>query len=298
MASGRPDRDRPARARPALPQPSGREGGHAFYAAQARRALGISPEHLVPRLPDIPAPVFQGAVALAASALCILARPQLVGQTAGVALDAVLVAITCAAILYHARLVLPEGARPGIEVCVLPAAALVSNAVVLAGTASVAVMPVAVVATAVVAALVPHLDALRLRRSESTWVRVGLDLAGIVAMVPLALAGAGSLPEVSRMLLAGAGGGAVCYDALRADRPRSPVAIAGAVVTAAALAAGALRATTATSQAYGAAGLLLLWYGLRGVGVSLLRRPVQRSALAEYAAVAIAAALLIVGSGR
>lgn len=299
MTSRKPPATPPASsAAPAQPSPR-RTGGPAFYAAQARRALGIDPDGTLPRLAEIPAPIFQGGMALAASALCLLARPQLVGYAVGIAIDAALILVCCAAILLHARRVAPAGIRPGVEVCVLPAMVLASNAVALAGAQSAVLMGVSVVAAGTITAVVPHLEARRRAGHDTLAVRLGLDLAGIVAMLPLVLAGASnSLPAPVGMVLVGAGGAALCYDSLKADDPRSRLAMPGAASAGIALGLLSRLAVRGSAQGAGAVGLLLLWYGLRGLLATLQRRPPALVVLVEYSAFAAAAVALLVAGSR
>lgn len=277
-----------------------RAAGPAFYAAQARRALGIGPEHLLPRLPDIQAPLFQGALALAASALCLLGRPQLVGTLPGIAIDAALVAVTCGAIVYHARLLVPEGARPGVEVCVVPAVALVANAVALAGTDSVLLMGAAVALTGVITAAFPHLEALRVAGRAGPWARAGLDFAGTLAMLPFVLAAASTaLAAPAGMAVVGCGGAALCYGARRTeDGPGGRGALIGAALVGLCLAGAARVAVRAPAQATGAAGLLLLWYALRGLVTRRERGWRRALAVLEFALIAVGAiAFLVIQAG-
>ena len=280
------------------PLASRRVGGHAFYAAQARQALGIEPESALPRLADIPLPIFQGGISLGASALCLLARPQLVGYVAGIAIDAALILVSCAAILMHARRVAPDGVRPGLEVCVLPAMVLVSNAVALAGAESAALMAVAVIAAGSITAVVPHLEARRRVGHDTLAVRLGLDLSGIVAMLPLVLAGtSSSLPGPVGMALVGAGGAALCFDSLKAEDRESRLAVPGAVFAGITLATVSRLAVRGSTQGAGAVALLLLWYGLRGLLTTWQRRPLALVVLVEYTVFAgLAIWLLVMGN--
>jgi hypothetical protein len=221
-----------------------------------------------------------------------------VGYAPGIAVDAALILVSCAAILLHARRVAPEGLRPGLEVCVLPAMVLVSNAVALAGAESPALMVVAVIAAGTITAVVPHLEARRRAGHDSLAVRLGLDLSGIVAMLPLVLAGASSsLPAPVGMALVGAGGAALCFDSLKADDKESRLALPGAGIAGISLAVVSRLAVRGSTQAAGAVALLLLWYGLRGLLTTSQRRPLAPVVLVEYTVFAgLAVWLLVMGS--
>ena len=264
--------------------------GHAFYAAEARAALGIAPWISATRLPDVPAPLFQGVVALLTSGLVVLVRPQAVGVVAASILDGALVVLCCVAILFHARLVGTPGARPGLEITALPAAALVALEVAVAGTGWVVAGAVAVALTAAVVVLVPHLDALRLAGRDGLGIRLGLDLAGILVAVPYALVGASTAWWWGgRAALAGAGCGAICFDTLRLDLSSTRRALAGALGIALVIAALTPAASRAVTQAAGATSLLLLWYGLRGLAMTLLPGKPARAPVIEYSAFGVAA---------
>lgn len=299
-----PERDRLKRRRsppPGPPEPAeptrerGGPRGHAFYAAEARAALGIAPWISATHLPDVPAPAFQGVVALLTSGLVVLVRPQAVGVVAAGILDAALMALCCTAILFHARLVGRAGFRPGVEITALPAATLVALQITVAGTAWVVAGAVAVALTAAVIVLVPHLDALRSSGRDELGIRLGLDIAGILASVPFALVGASSAGWWSgRALLVGAGCGAICYDALRVEVGRGRRAVAGAVAVAVVIAVLTPAASRTVTQAAGATALLLLWYGLRGLGTTVLPGHPARAPVVEYSAFCLAAVATLV----
>jgi hypothetical protein len=146
--------------------------------------------------------------------------------------------------------------------------------------------------------VVPHLEALGRAGHDSLAVRLGLDLSGIIAMLPLVLAGSSSsLPAPVGMVLVGAGGAALCYDALKADDRESRLALRGAVIAGVALGVVSRLAVRGSAQGAGAVALLLLWYGLRGLLVTLQRRPLSPVVLIEYTAFAgVAVWLLVIGT--
>ena len=82
-ASGTPPRSRAA-ASPSQNDMHTRPAvrGHAYYADQARRALGISSE---PRLAEVPFPIIHAALGVAACAVAVALRPGAVGLVGSVA---------------------------------------------------------------------------------------------------------------------------------------------------------------------------------------------------------------------
>ena len=81
--------------------------GHAYHAAQARRALGISAE---PRLADVPFPIIHAALGVAACAVAVALRPGAVGLSGSVIGVAALCTVTGLVLAAYDRLVYP--ARP------------------------------------------------------------------------------------------------------------------------------------------------------------------------------------------
>jgi hypothetical protein len=156
----------------------------------------------------------------------------------------------------------------------------------------------AVIAAGTITAVVPHLEARRRAGHDTLAVRLGLDLSGIVAMLPLVLAGAStSLPAPLGMALVGAGGAALCFDSMKADDRENPLAVPGAVFAGVSLAVASRLAVRGSAQGAGAVALLLLWYGLRGLLTTSQRRPPAVVVLVEYAAFAgFAIWLLVMGS--
>ena len=284
------------------PEPSApaRGRGHAHLAASARQALGIQ-NTVVQRVADVPAPLFCAFVAVAGSALAVVVRPQRVPRLLGLPLDAAIVAVCAAAIVAHARLVelhTGEAVRGrGVHAALLPVAALCSLLVVLAGSDTLATTIVATAGCAIVLALSAHLDGLRAAGREGSRERVLRDAAGSAVMVPIALAGAsdslhaapraGVVLLVAGLLTSAAVSPAPWRTALRAG-------VAAGLATAAATVA----AVRADSEVTGAAGLLLLWYGLRGVATIAAAPRRDWLALVEYVAVTGGAIALLVLEAR
>lgn len=274
-----------------------RRRGHAFHAAAGRDALGVQ-SAVAARVADVPGPLFCAVVAVAVSSLAVLARPQVVGGAVSMALDAALVAAACAAIAVHTRLAATEGAwTTGLETLPLAVAALGGLFIALAGTEGVVAPLLAVAGCAAVTALAPHLETLRALGREGTRERVLRDAAGTLAMLPAALAAASpSLGWGPRMAAVGLLGALTTADALRAADPRG--ALAATLAVGLLVAAVAPAASHAGSQASGAAGVLLLWYGLRGLAVSLTGARRDHMATVEYLAVSLGAVALLVTQAR
>lgn len=270
--------------------PGPQRAGHAFYADQARRALGLGGA-LQQRLPDVPAPVFNALVGAAVALAAVLARPQAVGTRPGAILDGALAAVAGMALIYHDRVVCPPGVRPGAEAAVLPAAAMLGLAVSLAGTSDVRVGAVAIAVAALVIAGAPHLNSLRKAGREGPVLRLVREAAGIVVLLPVLLAAAApSLTTGARAGLVAGATAAVGFDALRTDRvPVRRTLLATALLALLCAAAVPLAARSTAQTAVGAA-LLVLWYGLRGVAGQAAAREAERGALVEYAAFAVGAA--------
>lgn len=270
-----------------------RSTGHAFYAAEARRALGVGHEPILPR---IPAPVFHGMVGLVAAGMAVVARPQIVDARSGGLIDALLAAVAALAIVYYDRVVCPPEARPGIEAGVLPAAALLSEAVVLAATDDVAANVIAVPLTAVVIAVTPHLRAFRAAGLEDWLQRTMGELIRVVVMLPVCVVGASGAAALPRLPVVAAGAAVVAYDAMRADqseRPGALPALCGALVVGGALALAAVFAPAVRTQALGAAALLAIWHGLHGVIGHLAVIRTQRWVALEYAVFVIGGATFL-----
>ena len=273
------------RARP----PRRRAGGHAFYAEQARRALGVSYDG---PLAELRAPIFHFVIGALVAGVAVLARPQQVGLGLGIALDVLLAGLATLALLTFDRLTCPPEARPGLEGGALPTAALLAEALVLAGTDEKRLwIPAALIAAAVIA-VSPHLSALRLAGRDDAWLRVARDAAGVAVLTPVLIAGCSSAAWELRVFLLAAGSLLTVIDAVHTERvPRVRGLVIASVVAAAV--AGSMVPAMRGGQAAAAAMLLVLWYGLRGLAVVLAGERRSGGALAEYGAfVAVAGALL------
>src|ERR1017187_10658083 len=95
--------------------------GHAYYADQARRALGISAE---PRLAEVPFPIIHAALGVAACAVAVALRPGAVGLIGSVIGIAALCLVTGLALAAYDRFVYPAEHRPAVEAIGLPRGAL------------------------------------------------------------------------------------------------------------------------------------------------------------------------------
>ena len=275
-------------------RPPRRAGGHAHYAEQARRALGIDAEG---PLAELRAPIFHFVIGARVAGVAVLARPQQVGLGLGIALDILLVALASLAFLTFDRLTWPPEARPGLEGGALPTAALLAEAVVLAGTDQKRLWIPAVMIAAVVIAAAPHLSALRLAGRESTWVRVARDAAGVAVLGPVLIIGASSAPGPVRGFVLAAGVFLTVVDALHTEHaPRVRTLVISFL--AACVVAGSLVPATHQTQAGTAATLLVLWYGLRGMAAAINARRRSLLAIAEYFLFVAAAGALLGTSAR
>lgn len=263
--------------------------GHGFYADQARRALGIQFDG---PLGELRAPVFHSVVGVLVAGIAVVSRPQQVGLGLSIGLDVALAALATLALLAFDRFSCPPEARPGIEGGALPTAALLAEAVVLAGTQERALWVPAAVVAAVVIAVAPHLSAMRLAGHDEAWLRVARDVAGVAVMGPVLIAGCGSALGPVRGFMLAAASFLTVTDALHTERaPRLRAQISAVAV--AVVVAVAVIVATRGGQAAGAATLLVLWYGLRGLAVVALSGAPSRGAVFEYGVfTAIAGALL------
>jgi hypothetical protein len=290
----------PSEPEPPEPPPP-RRTGHAFYAEEARRALGIVREIRAVTVARVPAPVFHGAVGAGVAITAVLVRPQVTGWALSIALDAVLAGLTALAIIHYDLVLCPPETRPGPDSFILPVAAVISLAVSLAGSADLRIDALAVLAGTGVIAAAPHLAAMRAAGLETPMVRQLRELAAVLVCVPAVLAGAA--PGLSwgvRGAVVLLGTTATAYDAVRADGvPWRRTALA-------ALAVGGVTALTSAAaggmfgQAATAISLLLLWYGLRGLLGGATAGRLGRGALFEYGAFIVAAGLAfgVAAAGR
>ncbi len=278
-------------------RPAARRGGHAFYADQARRALGVQADGA---LAQLRAPIFHFVVGALVAGIAVLARPQRVGLGFGIGLDVLLTGLASLALLAFDRLTCPPEARPGLEGGALPTAALLAEALVLAGTDEKRLWVPAVVVAALVIAAAPHLSAMRIAGNDSAWLRVARDAAGVAVLAPVLIAAGSSAFGPLRGFLLFAGCSLTVLDALHTERASRVRTLVGAAVVGV-LVAGSVVPATRGGQAVAATTLLVLWYGLRGLAVTALgplglRR--SRGALAEYGLFVAIAGLLLSSAVR
>jgi hypothetical protein len=277
------------------PDPRGGRG-HAFYAEQARRALGIQ---LHGPLAELQTPIFHFLIGALVAGIAVLARPQQVGVPLGIGLDVVLALLSVAALLTYDRFFCPPEVRPGLEGGALPTAALLAEAVVLAGTSDARLWVPAVVVAVLVVAAAPHLSALRLAGRDDAWLRLARDAAGVAVMVPVLIAGCSSASGPLRGFMVAAGGFLTAVDAVHAERAGRGRRGLVAAVAVGVVVAGCLVPATRGVQVAAAGGVLLvLWYGLRGVAASVCAPRVSRGAVAEYSVFVLAAAALLSAAAR
>ena len=276
---------------PIRPPGSGSGRGHAFYAEQARRALGIQ---LHGPLAELQTPIFHFLIGALVAGVAVVARPQQVGVPLGIGLDFLLAMLSVAALLTYDRFFCPPEVRPGLEGGALPTAALLAEAVVLAGTSDARLWVPAVVIAVVVVAAAPHLSALRLAGRDDAWLRLSRDTAGVAVMVPVLIAGCSAASGPLRGFIVAAGGFLTAVDAVHAERAGRGRRGLLAALCVAVVVAGCLVPATRGAQIPAAGGiLLLLWYGLRGVAASVCAPRVSRGAVAEYGVFVVAAAALL-----
>jgi hypothetical protein len=254
----------------------------------ARRALGVQPDGA---LAELRAPIFHSFVGVLVAGIAMLARPQRVGVPLGIGLDVLLAGLATMALLVFDRLSCPPDARPGLQGGALPTAALLAEAVVLAGSDDRALWIPAVVIAALVIAAAPHLSALALAGRAGGMLRLARDAAGVAAMWPVLIAGSSSAAGPVRGVMLAAGSFLTVVDARHTERAPWRHTLVAALLVAVAVSIAVVPATRG-GQAAAAATLLVLWYGLRGLAVVAGAR-MSRGALLEYGFfVAVAAALL------
>lgn len=272
---GRPEGGRPPR-------------GHAWYAEQARRALGLAAE---PRLAAIPYPVVHAALGVAGCAAAVALRPGAVGLRATVIGVGTLCIATAAILAIYDRLVYPAVLRPPVEEVALPVAALGAFSLVLAGTIDVTPRLVAAAVTISIWGGLPHLGALRAAGREGWALRFLRDAVSIAVLVPVLLAStSGALPLVVRAAVVLVGAGLVTVDGLRSEAMPRLQSYTLAVATGA-LVSGVMLVADAAAAAPGvAAGVTLaVWYGVRGVAGSAVIPPRRLGTALEHLAVVLVA---------
>jgi hypothetical protein len=260
--------------------------GHAYLAQQARTALGVAAPASQGSAP--PAPGLAGLIGVAVAAVAVLARPEAVGPAATVACGLALGVVLALALR-----------RSGATALAL--AVLLALAATLGASDSRPIGAAAAAVAAAVLAAAPRLGVARGPDPRHRAVRLARELAGIGAVAAVLLAAmAPATPPGTRVALAMTVSLLAGWDAVRGDgatRRRSlpAVIVMSAVMVPAALAAGA----GARSQTAGAAALLVLWYGLRGLCGHAATAHLSRHLLIEYGAfVGVAAAALGVTAGR
>lgn len=297
---GPPPPERPRRGRLTAPSPRRRAAdppesdasarqalrGHAFYADEARRALGISTTE--PRLADVPFPIIHAALGVAACAVAVALRPGAVGLLGSVVGVAALCAVTGGALALYDRLVYPAPLRPTLEFIALPVAALGAFSLVLAATLAIETRLVAAVVTVAVCGGLPHLGGLRASGREGWGARFLRDAAAIAVLAPVFLAAASTaLPLGLRVAVTAVGVVLVTLDGLQSEAiPRGhawALALLTAVVVTGAL-VGVVRALSTPGVV--AAVTLVIWYGTRGVAASTVYPPRRLSGAVEHLAVA------------
>ena len=140
--------------------PAPRRTGHAFYADEARRALGIVREIRAVAVARVPAPLFHGAVGAGVAVTAVLVRPQATGWVLSIALDIILAVLTALAIIHYDLVLCEEETRPGPDSFILPVAAVISLAVSLAGRTDLRVNALAALIGTGVIVAAPHLAAM------------------------------------------------------------------------------------------------------------------------------------------
>jgi len=286
--------DAPPRSRRAgVPEEGLRTGGgargHAYYAEQARRALGISSE---PRLAEVPFPIIHAALGVAACAVAVALRPGAVGLFGSVVGVTALCLMTGLALTAYDRFVYPPEHRPEVEAIALPVAALGAFFLVLAGTIDIRTRLVAAAITVAVCGGLPHLGGLRASGREGWGARFLRDAAAIAVLVPVLLASASeNLPLGLRVAVALVGIGLVTLDGLQTETRLRHTAVLAALT--AAIVTGAMVAVdwAVVTPGVAAAVTLVIWYGVRGIVAGAVIPPRRLSSVAEHLAV-VAIALL------
>jgi hypothetical protein len=270
--------------------PEPRAGGHAFHAQQARRALGIS---LDGPLAQLRTPFFHFLIGALVAGMAVLARPQRVGVPLGAGLDFVLAVLGVVAVFTYDRLFCPPEAKPGLEGGALPTAALLGEAIALAGTSDAQLWVPAVVVAALVIAAAPHLSAMRALGRDGAPLRLAGDAAGVAVMIPVVIAAVSPANGVVRGLVLACGSFLTVVDAVHTERATRLRVLLAAFGVALATSLSIIPATAGGAVPGAGAILLVLWYGLRGIAVAGGTAKLSRGVLAEYGAfVAVAAALL------
>jgi hypothetical protein len=267
-----------------------RRRGHAYLADQARSALGITGEVRV--LAEIPLPMVHTAFGIAVAAAEVLLRPEAVGLTRSAISDAALALITGLVLVAYDFLIYPSDSRPGPVGTALPMAAVLSFGTLLA----IAVLPLPIrIAGGVIAAMViggvPQLAGRRALGREGWFTRLVRDISGIAVLAPVLLGAVSpTLPRHLRLAAVFAVVVLVSVDGLRTEHLSIVRTILWGLIVGAIVAVAAdLVGTNAAHPGLGAAILLVLWYGGRGVAGAVGGRSRNRELIAEYSVFVIAA---------
>ena len=243
-------------------------------------------------LSDIPPPLVHTALGAAICAVALLLRPDALGTQRSAIASGCLALFTGILLVGYDFLVYPPESRPGVEGAALPVAAVASFATVLAGVSSLSVRIAAGTIAALVIGGIPHLAGRRAVGREGWATRWGRDAAGVAVLAPVLFAAASPyLPVLARFGLVAAVGILVSLDGLRTERLAGWKALAGSVLVGVVLAGAAVMVSTSLSNpGLRAAGLLVLWYGLRGVAGGVAGSGAGRIALLEYGIFVVVAA--------
>jgi hypothetical protein len=267
-----------------------RRRGHAYLADQARSALGITGEVRV--LAEIPLPMVHTAFGIAVAAGEVLLRPEAVGLTRSAVSDAALALITGLVLVAYDFLIYPSDSRPGPVGTALPMAAVLSFGTLLA----IAVLPLPIrIAGGVIAAMViggvPQLAGRRALGREGWFTRLVRDISGIAVLAPVLLGAVSpTLPRHLRLAAVFAVVVLVSADGLRTEHLSILRTILWGLIVGAIVAIAAdLVGTNVAHPGLGAAILLVLWYGGRGVAGAVGGRSRNRELIAEYSVFVIAA---------
>jgi hypothetical protein len=267
-----------------------RRRGHGYLADQARSALGITGEVRV--LAEIPLPMVHTAFGIAICAAEVLLRPEAVGLTRSALSDTALALFTGLVLVAYDFLIYPSNSRPGPVGTALPMAAVLSFGTLLA----IAVLPLPIrIAGGVIAAMViggvPQLAGRRALGREGWFTRLVRDISGIAVLAPVLLGAVSpTLPRHLRLAAVFAVVVLVSVDGLRTEHLSIVRTILWGLIVGAIVAVAAdLVGTNAAHPGLGAAILLVLWYGGRGVAGAVGGRSRNRELIAEYSVFVIAA---------
>jgi hypothetical protein len=243
-------------------------------------------------LAEIPLPMVHTAFGIAVAAAEVLLRPEAVGLTRSAISDAALALITGLVLVAYDFLIYPSDSRPGPVGTALPMAAVLSFGTLLA----IAVLPLPIrIAGGVIAAMViggvPQLAGRRALGREGWITRLVRDISGIAVLAPVLLGAVSpTLPRHLRLAAVFAVVVLVSVDGLRTEHLSIVRTILWGLIVGAIVAVAAdLVGTNAAHPGLGAAILLVLWYGGRGVAGAVGGRSRNRELIAEYSVFVIAA---------